>query len=363
MRLKETQSQPVVWLLLFGILWNGFVGLFYYQGLQMLLGLNSGGLLLLLVLTPFLGVGIGGMLVPLISIVWGQGSKHSDFTPQALSANGIDVSGSSIAFWGGAAHLAVGLWLMATSLAPLLTDWWGTRHWEPTPCQVLSCVLEEGVRPGNAFCYSVQARYTYRYRGLSYTSDRGTIGAGPLSSPDVAARLRMLQNPHARPFCFVNPRHPEEAVLTRSIQGADLLYGGFGALLVCVGVLVAGVGSRKWINSNRPDSNRLDKPQRILFWLLLLAGWSGFGAALIAGDLSQRNRESADLLEQPAAAAPDAGMVLFFGSVALAMLLGLLYRVARAGDKTFVVSGRDFERMYERTRNREAHPPRKDSLP
>lgn len=354
----------MVWLLLFGILWNGVVGLFYYQGLRMLLSLNSGGLLLLLFLTPFLGIGIAGILVPSILIALGRGSKYSDFTPEALSTNGIDVSGSSIAFWGGAAHLAVGIWLMATSLAPLLAGWWETRHWEPTACEILSCVLEEDARHANALCYSVQARYTYRYRGLSYTSDRGTIGAGPLSSPEVSARLRILQNPHARPFCFVNPRHPEEAVLTRSIQGADLLLGGFGALLVCVGVLVAGVGSRKWINSNRPDSNRLDKPQRILFWFLLLAGWSGFGAALIAGDLSQRNRESSDLLEQPtAAAAPDVGMLLFFGAVALTMLVGLAYRVARAGDKTFVVSGRDFERMYERIRNRETPPPRKDSLP
>lgn len=88
--------------------------------------------------------------------------------------------------------------------------------WKPTPCEVLRLTVAEEQFSRTVTHFVLRVEYKYEYEGRPYHSTRFTTGEHQ-GSTDVAkaerAALRFASG--TRATCYVNPRHPEEAVLER----------------------------------------------------------------------------------------------------------------------------------------------------
>ena len=96
-----------------------------------------------------------------------------------------------------------------------------TREWEPTPCVVISSLIEENTHqmPQDRRFY---ARVTYRYtfEGKEYQSQRITQRDGPSRNQDEIED-RLAQYPIGEKLtCYVNPANPDEAILKHSTRAA-----------------------------------------------------------------------------------------------------------------------------------------------
>ncbi|HEX3527825.1 MAG TPA: DUF3592 domain-containing protein [Thermoanaerobaculia bacterium] len=113
------------------------------------------------------------------------------------------------------------------------------RSWQETTCTVLSSQV--GTHSGSdSTTYSVDVVYTYVLDGRAYQSDRygflGGSSSGRTGKEEIVARYP----PGARVSCWVDPAHPDQAVLSRE-PAAEWLIG-----LVPLAFLLIGAGGIVW---------------------------------------------------------------------------------------------------------------------
>lgn len=136
--------------------------------------------------------------------------------------------------------------------------WWDARGWEEVPCRIESAELRAS-RGSKSTTYKVEAVYHYQFQGRSYRSDQVGFSTGSDNVGSYHQRIHREISTYVsgppedgvaesrstvRTFrCYVNPRHPEEAVLDRGLRWEMQAFMAIFALTfpaVGAGVVVAG---------------------------------------------------------------------------------------------------------------------------
>jgi hypothetical protein len=107
------------------------------------------------------------------------------------------------------------------------------RSWTETTCTVLSSQV--GEHPGSkSTTYSVDVVYTYSFDGQPYQAHRygflGGSSSGRTGKEEIVARYP----PGARVSCWVDPAHPDQAVLNRD-PSAEWLFGLIPLVFLIIG--------------------------------------------------------------------------------------------------------------------------------
>ncbi|MGE9270479.1 MAG: DUF3592 domain-containing protein, partial [Verrucomicrobiales bacterium] len=140
---------------------------------------------------------------------------------QAVSEpSGSDELGGLLAVGFFGAFALVGVGLIVGEVLPKCLRWVSVKSWEPTPAVVMWSALytDSG---GDEPSYRPNIFYRYRVDGQEYFSNRyGLVGA---SSAGRASKLRIVEeHPQGSELiCYVNPKNPQEALLSREL-GASL---------------------------------------------------------------------------------------------------------------------------------------------
>lgn len=139
---------------------------------------------------------------------------------------------------------AVGVGMLLLSVLPTLYDWSRMQFWQPANATLLAASLNSS-RSSKSTSYHVTARYRYTVAGQVYEGERVAISGGGDNVGDFQEALgerleQALRDGQPVPV-WVNPSHPAEAVIDRSLRPGLLafkmvfvvLFGGVG-----VGMLV-----------------------------------------------------------------------------------------------------------------------------
>lgn len=135
--------------------------------------------------------------------------------------------------------VAVGAGMLLWSVLPTLYDWGRMRSWRPVEATLISAALVEQ-RGRKTTTFDVTADYRYQVAGREYAAQRVAISGRGDNVGDHQEQLgRQLEAAlrEGRPVqAWVNPSHPADAVLDRSLWPGllalktvfALLFGGFG---------------------------------------------------------------------------------------------------------------------------------------
>jgi Protein of unknown function (DUF3592) len=166
---------------------------------------------------------------------------------------------------------------------------WQMQSWVETPCTIINADLKRDTT-GDSDSYKAFAEYSYRFSGVGYRSAQVT----PIDSSDnigsfqqdVASELKAHQQ-SKQPFrCFVNPAHPEQAVLYPKIRvflPAFLLLFSLSFPAAGAGLSVFGwLGARE---ASEMAKRRAMKPAEPWRWKPIWAGdvIPASGASLMVG--------------------------------------------------------------------------------
>src|SRR5258706_12204589 len=121
-----------------------------------------------------------------------------------------------------------------TTLRPAMQSL-AARSWQDMTCTVLSSRVGEH---GNT--YSVDVVYTYSIDGRAYQSNRYGFLAGSSSGRAGKEEIVARYPSGARVSCWVDPAHPDQAVLNRD-PSAEGLFG-----LIPLVFLIIGGGGMAW---------------------------------------------------------------------------------------------------------------------
>ncbi len=347
---EKIPASNIAEFLAIGLVWNSLLVWIYSAMLYQLSTGNMTALLLLLFLTPFLGFGLAATLSPLLLAALNK----LRLIPSGIKPDWrrtISVKGHSIAFWGGLFHLVIGIWLMAAHLPPIVSGYWEMRRWQPVPCEIVSIRLVEIPREPEPL-YDIEVSYLYR------AGDREQVGRSLMMNWEPSPLLTMIEaqldqyTSGSQSTCFVEPGNPERAVLNRQMFGPRRVLAFFGSFLVLFGAVIMGIGGRLWIKANRPASNPMERPERVLTWLSVFIGWMGLGISLFISDILYGRSGMPDqgIEELSASAARDAlnrKIALFFAIAAALILFRLLYHIFVKWNRVLVISGSDFHAMHE----------------
>ncbi len=334
---KTKRLARIVQLILFSLFWNGIVGFVYITMLRGLLEGELMAILVLLFLTPFIGVGIREFLIRLIlELIAALGFMRLslDYDTQKQQLPPII---PPIAFWGGVVQLVVAAWMIIIGLIPTAMTWMDMRSWEPVPCEILSSKVVEVWKDGTEK-YDVSVQYRYLFGSWEYVGEKYVAYGTPMRRPSSVEKKIKKYPAGSKAICYVNPEYPDQAVLSRDIRSIKFAIGGLGSIVWLAGAIAFGIGMRTWVK-NFPDK-RLRRPERIVFWTLLLIGWSVLSSGMIIGDICER-------MEGGKAATPGTGILVLFGGVGLIMLYRLLYHILVKWDRVIALSPEDFHKMYE----------------
>lgn len=185
-------------------------------------------------------------------------------------SNALSSFGSKGAFatsiWSQAALVLVALMLLATSLGllvfsvgPTVYDWSRMRQWQPAPAQVESVRLHVGRMARGAPHYAAVVRYRYQAGGTQHTGTRAAVDNAGDSwrefHQQLADRLHNAQRTGAPVQVWVNPAHPAESVVDRTLRvgplALNLVIAGFAGgsglliLMMVVGARMRGRRGRK----------------------------------------------------------------------------------------------------------------------
>ena len=340
---KKTGIGSIASLFVYALIWNGFVVFVYIQMLQSFLRGSIQLFFVLLFLTPFIGVGIGHLLIPLILILL----KSLGLINYAITSNLNDLNPPPglppISFYGGFVQLIVASVIIITSFFPSIMQFKDIRKWEPIPCEITSGKVIELQGEKNKQ-YTIDILYHYQYYRKGYTGRNYSVFQPAAKSRKSLEKIAKKYPEGSESVCYVNPSKPEEAVLSRDIRDIKFARGGMSGILFIGGALFFGAGTRKWVKDNRPKTNRYQRPERILFWSLLLLGWSIFGTGMIIGEICQNEVESG------IASPPGIGTILFFGIIGIVFLYKLLYNILKKWDKVIKLSQDEFYTMYRQVK-------------
>lgn len=139
---------------------------------------------------------------------------------------------------------AVGVGMLLLSVLPTLYDWSRMQFWQPVNATLLAANLNSS-RSSKSTSYHVTARYRYEVAGRAYEGERVAISGGGDNVGDfqeaLGERLEQALRAGQPVQVWVNPSHPADAVIDRSLRPGLLafkmvfvvLFGGVG-----VGLLV-----------------------------------------------------------------------------------------------------------------------------
>jgi hypothetical protein len=143
-----------------------------------------------------------------------------------------------------------------------------SRSWSEATCTVLSSRVGEH-SDSDGSTYSVDVVYTYTFEGRAFQSDRysflGGSSSGRAGQEEIVARYP----PGARVSCWIDPAHPEQAVLSRE-PSMEWLFG-----LIPLVFLLVGAGGLVW-------TLRASRRQRTTAAALPLVPASPFGTQAAA---------------------------------------------------------------------------------
>lgn len=185
-----------------------------------------------------------------------------------------------------------------TVLAPWLSSQ-AAASWVATPCRIIHSEVTESRDSDGDRTYGVDIRFRYRFAEKAYESDRYWFIMGKSSGREEKAAAVKRHPVGSETTCFVDPKHPGEAVIDREHLGWELWLGIVlgGVFMLVGGGLMVG-GGIAWRRRSRP---RID---------------AGFASDLRAS-------------EQPAAALPDREAeepkILTSGGGRWGKLLGILF--------------------------------------
>jgi len=150
--------------------------------------------------------------------------------PLSSRRTGSFPSGCLVAFFAIFFLVGLGAFYFAT-LRPAMQSL-AARSWQETTCTVLSSGV--GEHSGDSTTYSVDVDYTYSFDGQTFQAHRygflGGSSSGRSGKEEIVARYP----PGARVPCWVDPAHPEQAVLNRD-PSAEWLFGLIPLLFVIIG--------------------------------------------------------------------------------------------------------------------------------
>jgi Protein of unknown function (DUF3592) len=96
-----------------------------------------------------------------------------------------------------------------------------TRRWVPTPCLIISSRLaREQPTPNSNPAYRAEVRYSYTYTGKVLTGTLIKRVNSPTQHEDVARKKLEDYPVGAELTCFVNPEHPDQAILKHDTRAA-----------------------------------------------------------------------------------------------------------------------------------------------
>jgi len=123
------------------------------------------------------------------------------------------------------------------------------KSWVEIPCKVLRGEVRSH-DSDDGTTYSVYILYSYQYDGQTYKSDLYDFVGGSSSGYRGKARIVAQYEAMMNPTCFVNPKHPSEAVLKRGFH-AKLLFALFPLPFIAVGLggVYYTLRSKKWTPS------------------------------------------------------------------------------------------------------------------
>lgn len=209
------------------------------------------------------------------------------------------------------------------------------RTWTPVPCAIISSgVREHSGEDGST--YSVQVFYSYEFNGREYRSSRYKFMPGSSSGYEGKAAVVSKLGPGTRSTCYVNPNHPEEAVINRGFT-PDMLFGLIPLVFAVVGLAglhfgrrnlkqkMAGQGANplRQAPGAAPDSPLLLKattpPVAKLFIVIGIAlFWNGIVSVFVVEALKSWRRHQ-----------PEWGLSLFlipFVVVGMLLIFGVIYQ-------------------------------------
>src|SRR6185295_6349318 len=212
---------------------------------------------------PSLWFGLA-LLVPLLFVLFGLGlavgvwrrARANAESPagEALSRSAAGGSGAGCIVLFFALFLLAGLGALGFFVRPVLRLLSaGSR------IEVPATVLYSGVREhsgDDSTTYGVEVLYAYEVGGRTYKSTRYDFSSGSSSGRESKAAKVAAIPAGTRTICYVDPRHPEDAVLDRAFRPIYLL-----GLIPLVFVAVGGIGmaaalryrQRKAAGSGAPD--------------------------------------------------------------------------------------------------------------
>ncbi len=116
--------------------------------------------------------------------------------------------------------------------------------WQKTPCYIQSCNLQE-YKAKHGIRYRIKMSYRYEFKGKEYTSDSYSLidETDPSITPEERHDfIRQYYGKGKKNFCYVNPKNPEEAVITKKIGVffiiGTCLCGLFSTGITCLCIII-----------------------------------------------------------------------------------------------------------------------------
>jgi len=157
-----------------------------------------------------------------------------------------------------------------------------SANWEEVPAELHEIKLKKHF--GETTTYSVQASYSYRFKGTYYTGSRVSLSSGSDNLgtywQDLAHRLRGERSSNEA-SALVNPNNPTDAILDRTLRWRSMIFGGIFLLLfggVGVFVLLASLSGTKNRNDRLEEEhkNGIPSDQRNGRWIFTILGVMAF---------------------------------------------------------------------------------------
>lgn len=164
---------------------------------------------------------------------------------------------------------AVGVGMLLLSVLPTLYDWSRMQFWQPVNATLLAASLNSS-RSSKSTSYNVTARYRYEVAGRAYEGERVAISGGGDNVGDfqeaLGERLEQALRAGQPVQVWVNPSHPADAVIDRSLRPGLLafkmvfvvLFGGVG-----VGLLVFVLRGGKPLNQQASKAVAAGSPGKL----------------------------------------------------------------------------------------------------
>lgn len=164
---------------------------------------------------------------------------------------------------------AVGVGMLLLSVLPTLYDWSRMQFWQPVNATLLAASLNSS-RSSKSTSYHVTARYRYTVAGQVYEGERVAISGGGDNVGDfqeaLGERLEQALRAGQPVQVWVNPSHPADAVIDRSLRPGLLafkmvfvvLFGGVG-----VGLLVFVLRGGKPLNQQASKAVAAGAPGKL----------------------------------------------------------------------------------------------------